>query len=146
MEQIPQSRQLTNLPPAERNAAVELFRGTMVAHSVIAYRDDASEDQEIDFAGDAWPGYVPLRLPDTICVTERLSKGAAGVLINRLHTFNDIYLPISAAEKSIYEAIDGKRSINELAAGQPAKKELARSFFKRLYLYDQVVFDISRRT
>jgi len=146
VEQIPQSRQLANLPPVERYAAVELFRGTIVAHSVVAYRDDASEDQAIDFAGDAWPGYVPLRLPDTICVTERLPKGAAGVLINRLHTFSDIYLPISAEEKRIYEAIDGKRSISALAAGQPVEKELVCSFFKRLYFYDQVVFDISHRT
>lgn len=146
VEQIPQSRQLTNLPPVERNAAVELFRGTMVVHSVVAYRDDAAEDQVIDFGGDGWLGYVPIRLPDTICVTERLSKGAAGVLINRLHTFSDIYLPVSAVEKSIYEAIDGKRSISELAAGQLANKEMVRAFFKQLYLYDQVVFDISRRS
>jgi SAM-dependent methyltransferase len=146
MEQIPQSRQLADLRPAERYAAVELFRGTMVAHSVVAYRDDAAEDQVIDFAGDAWPRYVPIRIPDTICVTERLPKGAAGVLINRVHTFSDIYLPISAAEKGIYDAIDGTRSISELATGQPSEKELVRSFLKQLYLYDQVVFDISRRT
>lgn len=146
MEQIPQSEQLANLPPAETYAAVELFRGTMLMHSVAAYRDDASEDRLIDLVGDAWPDYVPIRLPDTICVTERLPPGAAGVLINRTHTFRDIYLPISAAEKRIYEAIDGRRSISELAAAdQPSKKEMVRTFFARLYSYDQVVFDISQR-
>ena len=150
LEQIPQFEQLANLPPSERYAAVELFRGTMVAHSVVAYRDDASEDQVIDFSEDVWLGYVPIRIPDTICVTERLPKGAAGVLINRIHTFSDIYLPISADEKSIYDAIDGKRIIGQLAActpvDQPAKKEKVRRFFERLYLYDQVVIDASHRS
>ncbi len=145
MEQIPHSEQLANLPPTERYAAVELFRGAMLMHSVVAYRDDASEDQVIDLDGDAWPDYVPIRLPDTICVTERLPKGAAGVLINRTHTFRDIYLPISVAEKRMYEAIDGKLSISELAgANQPAKNEMVRTFFARLYSYDQVVFDASQ--
>jgi SAM-dependent methyltransferase len=144
MAQIPQSERLANLPSAETYAAVELFRGTMFMHSVVAYRDDASEDQLIDLSGEAWPDYVPIRLPDTICVTERLPQGAAGVLINRTHTFRDIYLPISAAEKNIYEAIDGKRSISELVGS--AREEVVRTFFARLYWYDQVVFDISQRS
>jgi len=145
MEEIPQPGLLANLPPAERYAVVELFRGTMLMHSVVAYRDDGSKDQVVDFSGDAWPNYVPLRLPDTICVRERLPKGAAGVLINRTHTFRDIYLPISAAEKRMYEAIDGKRNIRELtAANQSAKTEMVRTFFARLYSYDQVVFDASQ--
>jgi len=151
IEQIPQAKQLAELPAAERYAAVELFRGTMVAHSVVAYRDDAAE-QVLDFSGDAWPGYVPVRIPDTLCVAERLPPGAAGVLLNRIHTFNDIYLPISAHEKTIYDAIDSKRTISEIAEratislNQAATKEMVHSFFKRLYLYDQVVFDTSQRT
>ena len=38
-----------------QHAAVELFRGTMVSHGFIAYRDDRSEvSQPINFAGDHW--------------------------------------------------------------------------------------------
>ena len=70
---IPQASRLAQLSLAEQYAAVELFRGTMVRHSVIAYRDDSPGDaQPISFDGDAWLGYVPLRMPDTICVQERL--------------------------------------------------------------------------
>ncbi len=80
MAKIPQASRLAQLPLAEQYAAVELFRGTMVRHSVIAYRDDSPGGaQPISFAGDAWLGYVPLRMPDTICVQERLPPGAAAV-------------------------------------------------------------------
>ena len=73
---IPQASRLAQLSVAEQYAAVELFRGTMVRHSVIAYRDDSPGGaQRISFAGDAWLGYVPLRMPDTICVQERLPPG-----------------------------------------------------------------------
>ncbi len=39
---IPQASRLAQLSLAEQYAAVELFRGTMVRHSVIAYRDDGA--------------------------------------------------------------------------------------------------------
>ena len=40
MARIPQAARLAALPLAEQYAAVELFRGTMVRHSVVVYRDD----------------------------------------------------------------------------------------------------------
>ena len=40
MARIPQASRLADLPLAEQYAAVELFRGTMVRHSVVVYRDD----------------------------------------------------------------------------------------------------------
>ena len=47
----------------------------------------ALSSQQVTFAGDAWLGYVPLRMPDTVCVQERLPPGAAGVLINQTHAY-----------------------------------------------------------
>ena len=38
---------------------------------------------------------------------ERLPPGVAAVLINRSHTYRDIYLPIDAREKRMFDAIDG---------------------------------------
>src|SRR4029077_6377739 len=40
MGRIPQAARIAALPPAEQYAAVELFRGTMLRHSVVVYRDD----------------------------------------------------------------------------------------------------------
>ena len=82
-------------------------------------------------------------MPDTLCVQERLPPGAAAVLINRAHTYTDIYLPIDAREKLLVDAIDGERSIGEIAGDSP--RDICRDLFKRLWWYDQVVFDASRR-
>ncbi len=149
LAKIPQSSRIAHLSLPEQYAAIELFRGTMVRHSVIAYRSDSSASQQITFSGDAWLGYVPIRMSDTICVQERLPAGAAGVLINQTHTYKDLFLPIGITEKSLFDAIDGIHSIGgiverTLSSSRPATIETAKSFFERLWWQDQVVFDASR--
>jgi SAM-dependent methyltransferase len=134
---IPQASRMARLPLAEQYAAVELFRGTMLTHSVVAYRNDRpGAPHPIGFEGEAWLRYVPIRMPDTVCVEERLPPGASAVLINRTHTCRDLFLPIDAAEKRLFDAVDGHRSIGAILE-QPDR---ARSFFERLWWYDQVVF------
>ncbi|HEX7231113.1 MAG TPA: class I SAM-dependent methyltransferase [Candidatus Binatia bacterium] len=147
---IPQASRLKELSIAEQYAAVELFRGTMIRHSVVAYRDDNPDDsQRVSFAGDAWLGYVPLRMPDTICVQERLPAGAAGVLINQTHSYTDLIMPIDPTEKRLFDAIDGSSSIGGIvekaAPSSQTKSQLAiaRNFFEKLWYYDQIVFDAS---
>jgi hypothetical protein len=86
-------------------------------------------------------------MSDTICVQERLPAGASGVLINQTHTYKDLIMPIDATEKRMVDAIDGKRSIGDIAKGtgpstrKGSSLDLARAFFERLWWYDQVVFD-----
>lgn len=138
----PHQALLARLALDEQYAAMELFRGSMVRHSVIAHRNDRPDHDSIDFSTNAWPAYVPIRLPDTIVVQERLPPGAAAVLINQNHTFKDLYLPIDALQKTLFDAIDGKRTIGEIAP-QIALRDAARSLFERLWRYDQVVFDAS---
>ena len=116
----------------------------MTKHSFIAYRDDRpSENRPATFDGDGWRRYVPLRLPWTICIRERLPRGAAAVLINRAHTYPDLALPIDIAEERVYAAIDGHRQVAEIlqrTAGAIGE-ERARQFIDRLWQYDQIVFD-----
>ena len=133
---------LRRLPVDEQYAAVELFRGTMVRHSAVVRRRDRPNRHAVGFAGDAWPTYVPVRLPDTIVVQDRLPPGAAAVVINKSHTYTDIYLPLTAQQKNLFEAIDGKRTIAEIAP-QVAQREAARVLFEGLWWYDQIVFDAS---
>jgi hypothetical protein len=147
---IPQATRMAQLPSAEQYAAVELFRGTMVRHSVVVYRDDnPGGSQQIGFDGDAWLGYVPIRMSDTICVEERPPAGAAAVLINQTHTYTDLFMPIDATEKRMFDAIDGKRAMGDIAEGTlppsqgASRLDTARAFFERLWWYDQVVFDAS---
>jgi hypothetical protein len=87
---------------------------------------------------------VPVRLPWTQLIQERLPAGAAGVLINRSHTFHDLIVVLDAAEKRLFDEIDGRRSIGEIAERSSADHSSARSFFEKLWSYDQVVFDTSR--
>jgi SAM-dependent methyltransferase len=144
----PHHSRLARLRAEDQYAAMELFRGTMVRHSAIVHRDDEPRDgqaigQVMNFDDGAWLDYTAIRVPEAICVEERLPPGAAGVLINRNHTDTDIYLPIDAAQKRLYSAIDGRRSIRELLTGDTTT-EAARGFFERLWWHDLVVFDSSQ--
>ena len=53
-------------------------------------------------------------MSETICVQERLPAGAAAVLINRNHTYRDLFMPIDATEKRLFDAIDGNRTIGDI--------------------------------
>jgi len=143
----PHASRLTQLSAEEQYAAVELFRGTMVCHSLIIYRKDGpGGNRPIHFEDASWKDYVPIRLPMTISVQERLPPGAAAVLINRAHTYTDLYLPIDKEEKHLFDLIDGKRTIAEIVYDTGPREqrwERARTFFERLWWYDQVVFDAS---
>ncbi len=150
---IPQSARIANLPLAGQYAAIELFRGTMLRHSVIAYRkdSDSSDTQAVSFSADAWLDYVPIRMSDTICIQDRLPAGAAAVLINQTHTYKDLFFPIGSTEKSLFDAIDGSRNIGDIVnhvpqgANRRTNFDIARSFFDLLWWHDQVVFDTSTR-
>ena len=140
----PHQSRLIALTPQAQYAAVELFRGTMVRHSVVAYRADRpAQGASVDFEGDAWLDYTPIRLPDTLTVRDRLPPGAAAVLINRNHTYTDLYLPIDARQERLLAAIDGEHTIAEIC-GDGGDRNLARDFFEQLWRWDQVVFDTSR--
>ena len=141
---MPHAARLLSLAPPLQHAAVELLRGTINKHNFIAYHDDrAAESQPVAFDGQAWRSYVPLRLPWTLCVRERLPRGAAAVLINRAHVYPDLALPLNAAQERVFVAIDGKRTVDDIlrsAAGEDGGDQ-GREFIERLWQYDQIVFD-----
>ena len=122
----------------------------MLRHSVIAYRNDAPDSlKRISLAGDAWLRYVPIRMPDTLRVQERLPQGKAAVLINQSHTYRDIYMPIDPTEARLFDSIDGARSVGDIVAKalpqspETSRLDMVRAFFERLWWHDQVAFDIS---
>ena len=136
----PHATRVAALPVEEQYAAMELFRGTMVRHSAIAF---ASPRPQIDFASDAWSTYVPVRLPDTVTVRDALPGGPVAVLINRNHSYTDLYLPIDARSERLLDAIDGRRTIAEIARVLHEEQGRARAFFEQLVRWDQAVFDVS---
>lgn len=83
---------------------------------------------------------------------ERLPASAVAALINQSHSDPDPVLFVDAVELRMVEAIDGQRTIAGIiqglagpAAAQRRRNEQARSLFQRLWWYDQVVFDASRK-
>jgi SAM-dependent methyltransferase len=143
LARLPQSARIAGLPAREQFAVAELFRGTMVRHSAIVARGDDPEAAPVSFAGETWKGFVPIPLADTIAVRERLPPGAAAVLINRGHTDPDLYFPIDERSEPVYGAIDGLRTIGEIARLTGAGDQTA-AFFERLYWHDQIALDTSR--
>jgi SAM-dependent methyltransferase len=140
----PHARRLSALPEREQYAAIELWRGTMTTHSVVMLRSGAAEGTRIQFDDERWLRYVPIRLPWTQLVQERLPQGAAGVLLNRSHQHHDLILVIGPPEKRLFDAIDGRRSIAEVAdAARVTDRDVLRRLFEQLWWYDQVVFDAS---
>lgn len=139
----PHHSKLVELTAEAQYAAIELFRGTMVRHSVVAYgKDRLAQNASVDFERNSWLRYTPIRLPDTIVVRDRLPPGATAVLINRKHTYTDLYLPIDDRRERLLEQIDGKRTIAEIC-GQWGDRNLARDFFRQLWRWDQIVLDTS---
>ena len=138
----PHAERLTALPAEEQYAALELFRGTMVRHGVVAYRETrTAQVASVSFDGEHWLGYVPVRLPDTLVLRERRPPGAAAVLVNPRHTYTDLYLPIDAQRLRLFEAVDGRRTIEQIC-GEGGDRLIAGAFFQQLWRWDQVVFEV----
>jgi SAM-dependent methyltransferase len=140
----PHATRLAELPQREQYAAMELWRGTMPAHSVVVHRSDASEPAgQVPFGDERWLSFVPVRLPWTRLIQERLPAGAAGVLLNQSHPHHDLILAVDAADKALFDGIDGRRSIADIVERVSGDRRRARAFFEKLWWYDQVVFDTS---
>jgi SAM-dependent methyltransferase len=140
MQRIPQLSRSAPLSMRQRYAAVELLRGTMARHSAILTTGNAGASRPISFDGDAFLSYVPIRKPETISVQEGLPAGSAAVLINRMHSYTDLYLPINVQEKQLVESIDGRRTVGTLIGKRYPLDDACR-FFEQLWWMDQIVFD-----
>jgi 2-polyprenyl-3-methyl-5-hydroxy-6-metoxy-1,4-benzoquinol methylase len=142
----PHAARLTALAEPAQHAAAELFRGTMTRHRFIAYHDEhVAREQSIRFTGEQWREYVPIRLPWTLCIRERVPPGSVAVLLNRAHEYPDLILPVNAAEDRLLGQMDGKRTLGDIVQGFEKNQSTRRAlrFFEQLWQYDQIVFDAS---
>lgn len=136
ISETPHGPRIARLPLDEQYAAVELFRGTIARHTVIAFRDDDSVADGLDFADPAVGRWVPIVPPSAVVVEERLPPGAAAALLNRAHPFSDLVMFVDPFELGLFRSIDGTRSITMLGHG-------AAPFVERLWRHDLVVIDAS---
>jgi hypothetical protein len=116
----------------------------MSAHSLVAHRSETGEGGgAFLFDPDRAAGYVPLRLPSTLCLQERLPAGAAAVVLNRSHPYPDLILALNSQEKRMFDAIDGRRTVQQIVDYTNGALTSARALFWNLWRYDQVTFDAS---
>jgi hypothetical protein len=90
------------------------------------------------------------------CQTQSVFKNgclpAGAVLINQNHAYGDLFMPIDSTELRLLEAIDGNRNIGVIAtkslpsSQKKPQRDIARAFFEHPWWYDQVVFDVSRKS
>lgn len=145
LARTPHAKRLDDLPERTQHAAMELFRGTMTQHNFIAYRSDRTgEPQPIRFAGEQWRNYIPIRLPWTISVCDKVPAGAAAVLLNPAHKHADLILKLNQAQHRLVDQIDGRRTLGEIAQTSGTDESRIVDLFRRLWQYDQIVFDASR--
>ena len=145
LARTPHAERLKALPEPAQYAAAELFRGTITQHNFVAYRSDGSTaNSSIRFTEDQWRNYVPVRLPWTVCVRDRVPSGSVAVLLNRAHKHPDLILPIDAAQSNLLDQIDGRRTLAEIVRIDGKDDMHALEFFRQLWQYDQIVFDASR--
>jgi hypothetical protein len=147
----PHAALLGRLSASAQHAAVELWRGAITKHHFTAHLHEGCADPPWDPFDSRpssrrrhrWHHLIPLRVPWTVTVRERLPAGVVAVLINRAHTFADLILAVDKDQHTLLSAIDGQRNLAEIvgncATGISEKRAL--SFFKKLWQYDQVVFD-----
>ena len=66
LAETPHASRLAALPLQEQYAVAELYRGDMLRHNLILYREADPAGGELPrFDGDGWLGYIPLRMPES---------------------------------------------------------------------------------
>lgn len=140
ISETPHAARIAALPEPEQHAALELFRGTMVRHTAIAYRADDATSGRLDFRSPAAGDWRPIRQSMAIAVKERLPPGIAAALLNQAHTDTDLVMFVDHQELQLFDQVDGSRSIAELGGG----REDAMRFVERLHRHDLVVIDATR--
>ena len=141
----PHASRLAKLPSEEQYAALELFRGDMLRHNLVAHLPEQAEEQALSFSGDDWLNTIPLRLPDIVISRNRL-PGKAAVLANPSNSDPELTFPVDELELQIFKAIDSRRTIAQivdLVAAERSRKAdavqgRARLFFEQMWWYDLV--------
>lgn len=139
ISETPHAARIAELPLPDQYAALELFRGTIARHTVIAFSDADATPSQLDLTDPASARWRPIRVPTAIAVQEGLPRGAAAALLNRAHPSTDLVMFVTHQELEMFRRITGDRPIGDLGPG-------ARPFVERLFRHDLVVVDASGPT
>jgi hypothetical protein len=137
MSRLPHGERIARMAEVDQYAAMELFRGTISRHSLIAYRDDSPLPSPLlEWEGDGWRAYVALIPPTVVVVEDGVPPGIAAAVINQAHVDRDLVCFLSSDELSLFRAIDGETRLGDLAGA-------SAGLIERLWLHDLVMIDAS---
>lgn len=139
------------LPDVERWGLMELHRGNMRRHVFVAGRDDRPRPSwSVDFSGDAWLDYVPVRNPGIEAASDGLPEGARTRLFWPNHEYLEISAVLDDVQTTLFLQVDHRRTVREIlsdAFGQSGDAALsegavtfAREFFQSMWRFDYVWF------
>lgn len=136
-----------SLPPSEQYAVTELFRGDMKKHVFIACRGDRPvSEYAIDFSGDGWRQYIPIRNPGLEASRDNLPQGAIARLRWGAHEYPEIAANVDDSQARLFDLVNGERTIAGILAasgvcGEPAALDAyARNFFESMWDFDYFWF------
>lgn len=137
MGELPDRAKIEEMAESAQFASMELFRGTMTRHSLIAVRADSPlPNPAIDWRGESWRRFVPMTPITTMAVTDHVPEDKAVAVINRAHVDRDLVCFLNDSERVAFEGIDGKGPAGEIDG-------LTRELLQRLWLHDLVMIDAS---
>jgi hypothetical protein len=134
------------LPALRQLAVTELFRGSLLAHTVLACRDDRPRSSfDIGFTGEDWLRLIPIRNPGLAIETLNLPEAAAARLRWHVHDDPEICLLLADDEARLFDAMDGVLTISQILetvewARTPTALARARDLFDGLWSRDYVWF------
>ena len=148
----PHAARLARLPPSEQYAAVELLRGNMLRHNLIVYRDDVAPGSCP--VSTATSGWTTCR-----CACRRLSACRIDCRLARPRCSSIRGIPTLIcfcpsmprrcgwSKRSMAGAPSPRSSggLRRLHASSNRLRKQAHELFERLWWYDQIVFETSRK-
>jgi SAM-dependent methyltransferase len=139
----PHLPKVLQLPDADQHAAVELFRGHLKKHYFVACRDDRPiESYQIKFDEPHWRTLIPGRLQTAAVQQVQNRPGIAGQLFNSGHEFPVLPACISTADLPLYLAMDGVKSLGEIAESDKSPNAATHTLnlYRDLWNFDHVMF------
>ena len=137
LTEVPHGERIAAMTEQEQFATLELFRGTMRRHSVVAHRGDSPlPPVPVRWDGDHWRAYVPLRPATVVSVEERLPPKVAAVLINQAHVDRDLVFFVNREAKRIFEAVGDGRPLGEIPGA-------TADLFQQFWWHDLTMIDSS---
>lgn len=139
MRELPHGERIAAMDDIDQYSTMELFRGTITRHSLIAYRNDSPLPIPlVEWNNGNWRDYIPLVPVTVVVVEDRLPPGKAAAVINQAHVDRDLVCFLTDDELAAFRSIDGTTALGNISGA-------TQRLLERLWLHDLVMIDATDR-